>query len=119
MEETLVQLINRVSNLAPHVWEIAVRQAYVQGAISLMDAIFCIVGLMVSIRLYLWGFREGAKAKWDSEVNPLCILAVWVGVIATVLLPFILWYNVDYALGNLLNPEYAAIQILLKAAGVK
>lgn len=117
MEDTLTKLVETVTNIAPHVWEISVRQVYVRGYVALMDVLFCIIGLMAMYRLYVWGFKRGKESDWND--NPAHILSIIVGVLGIISLPLIAWYNIDVAIGYFANPEFAAIEILLETAGVK
>jgi len=93
-------VIAAITDVAPEVWEIMVRQQYVY-------AITISVGLVASMIVFVLGFWWAVKEDWDE--GPWIAIVGIFGIVTAVL---ILMGILD-AMPRLLNPEYYAIKALI------
>lgn len=114
-----MELVRSIGEIAPQVWEIAVRQAYVNGVIAIVSAVFCLFLLTVGFMSFRWGMWKATQKEYDSDDNPLPVIAIFSGFLVTLIFPFLVYASVTDAVRLLVNPEYEAIKILLNLAGVK
>lgn len=120
MEDLLTRLITIVQETAPLVWETAVRQAVVVGAMDILAGLFC---LMISFALFgqmltKWEQRKELitkeDSKWcDRKERETVDILLWVfGLLLCVTTPLtIYWLRVGII--HVLNPAYYAIEILM------
>jgi hypothetical protein len=113
MEELIKRLIELIETASPKMWEIAMRQVWINNIINLLTLlglVFCIFAL------FKWGFPKldvwlSKMERVDREMwNPMFKGICWVVVI--VLAIFAMSCVQPLATG-LLNPQYAAIYNLL------
>ena len=100
--ETLLQdLIALVSNTAPLLWAIALKQVYVKAAQGMIAVIGFVAG-----SIYLWKQAVTFTGKYDSGdrqvlklLSIVCVVGVFVGTAIIA--------------GYLINPEFYAIELLV------
>lgn len=115
MTEALAELVQFVKDIAPAVWGIAVRQAYVEMWQTLIWGVFI---LLISI-----GFA--GIARWAySTLEDLCNydresrqVVMWGCIMASVIFLAISLMCFSHVVAVAINPEYHAIGILLELAG--
>ena len=105
----LIQLISYVKELAPHIWEIAVKQVYVEIWNNVAVAIVAVLAEVVAYKLFQHGVnskKEDFYNNWEfSYVPGIVLLAVSV---------FLFLDSIFSIVPRLINPQYYAIQILLE-----
>lgn len=97
-----------VEKVAPHVWEVLVRQAFAEGVVSLVTAAVTILVVSIAARL-AWKRR---KSLDDDLWSPLLIPG---GMIAAFGIVFAIMELRDGLL-HVLTPEYYAATQLIEAA---
>ena len=109
MEELLWQLVEVAQNVAPELWQIAMRQVQVQAILVTGIAMFCFTLCMVCVGLcvrFVKNSLAGAKESyWDDNFAVPCLGAL-VTLIATLIFA-------GMAVARTMNPAYYAIKILL------
>lgn len=105
----LEQLAAQLSTTVERLWGVLIRQAYVEGAYMLL---LILAAILFTIALY-----RHTKNVWDadiSEFHEFSILMGWtiaaVGLIGSL-------FGLQAALTALLNPEYWALQQIIKMLG--
>jgi Mg/Co/Ni transporter MgtE len=100
MEEKALQIAEKLESLAPHVWEVLVRQQYVEAIILLVATLIaCVVAFFV----FRAEHAGNAKGDWEPGVW------VFISVLAVSLFAGLLFGGIP----RLLNPEYYAIMELV------
>ena len=89
------------------VWEILVKQQYVEAAQLMIGVIFCVVVLVYSIPICSKGFKE-EYSSGDADAAA-AIIGLFVSVGASI---YILCGSIA-CVGRLLNPEYYALKDIL------
>jgi hypothetical protein len=117
MNEALVQLIQAIKDLSPQVWEIYLRQVYINGIEQTVAAIL----LLLSFFVMIW-FLRGDSGNTDYKDRPISrwehLDEMQVLVFFLVLLPLALAVVLTFcAFESFANPEFLAIQYLLKVIG--
>jgi hypothetical protein len=112
--ETLVtELINLVKTLAPELWQIFIKKTIYEGFSSLLIGLFLFITCILVWRKIYINYKD-KKSKgfyYDFDVDYWCI---------TLLIPFFISFIFLYNAGlYLLVPEYRAIELFLKAAGIQ
>lgn len=97
---SLTDAINMIKGVAPDIWEIYVRQAYV-------DSIFCWVSLVTSLSFFCLSIK---KVDWYNGNSWLAICIISALAIFATLIAGTIGCNLFTVI---FNPEYAAIQRLL------
>jgi hypothetical protein len=113
--ELLANLIGAVEKAAPVVWQLAIRQAYVDGAKGILAfAVFAAVAI-IAYRIGRNSWTKGADAERYSEQDDLKTLAMlsWMVSVVSSLGSFLCLIE---AINPLLNPGYYAIKLLIKMA---
>lgn len=106
MEEMLRKLIDKGIELSPAIWEVFMRQAIVNGLYQLFVSVVllvAVVALGVFARRRFKEEEEGAGDYFDSAIAVFVVLIHLVVFLITL-------YS---AFSNLVNPEYAAAQMIL------
>lgn len=108
MEEqsALLELIKFVQGATPALWEMAKRQAMIDGIVSLFGLAIAILFLAVGVysaRMILTG-----EGRYDDEVYEITILVI------LILVPTLLAGTLSPSLTFLFNPDYYALQQLLQ-----
>lgn len=123
----LDQLGQRLGPAGQHIFDLAVRQVYIDAAIGLGFS-------LVALAITLWGtlkavqftkahwvkaheaYQNGTgysrKPDWDDYVIPWA----FVGFVLFFVAGFLVWVALA-SLSSLLNPEYAALMNILRAVG--
>ena len=109
--QTILQpLADKLGTTAQHVWELQVKQAYVDGYIS---TFWFLVGLFVIIRSYIV-VKKITKGKVeikkeDEDYHKIVTYAIFIIIGIVVVLS-----NFSTILNCLINPEYYALQHLIQ-----
>ena len=107
MNELLLELVAKLEAMAPQVWQAAMRQVYVNAVMdSLMWMVLLVAMLWVFVKVR--GFMT--KDNDDAENGLLILSLSLIGMCMVCAALFLV-----ASLKPLLNPEWAAIQMLLKA----
>lgn len=100
------ELIRQISEVAPRVWQISVRQAIVDGIYHLFFSAALLFALVKT--------SAAAKNEFGHEaIDPDGGLAV-VFTITAVAISITLSFSLYVAVSNLLNPEYAAAKMIIE-----
>ena len=106
-EELLQKLIDLVTNVAPQLWEIGVRQALIEGGKSILISIVCLVFLSVCVKIGTDVLKD--KESIDDETGFLALALFAVALLCLLIGGSEFIDGISY----LLNPQYYAIEILL------
>ena len=118
MDELIYELIELMKQTAPELWRIAQRQVVVktvQVSIGLVFAIaiLCVCYVVIK-KLYVWrksdDFDDGGYSDDDMHFFLLCLVTGSVSVFTFLWLTQLL----DNIIELLINPEYYAIQEIIK-----
>jgi hypothetical protein len=116
LKEALTPLALKLGEGAEHVYELAIRQSYVEGLTSL---ILCLVMLV----LIAFQFRViktcSVELKESSSNDPLWIFGIILAVAGVIACFIIGIFQLIDAIRYLGNPEYMAIKDLLVLASTK
>lgn len=100
----------------PRLWEVLIKQQYVEGVQLIIGTLISICIVVVSILAY----KEGSKPKHWEERNSYALLFNTTGAMICTISFFVgfisLIFAVDFmgsAIGRFINPEYYAIQDLV------
>lgn len=108
IEEKLIDLVSKLEELAPHIWQVAVRQVY---ATAIADAFLAVI---LTAIVLVWIFRLSPPLVSRLEGDDCFIFPLIVGWGGTALLGFWAVSNTYYTILKLVNPTYYAIEILMK-----
>lgn len=106
------EIAKAAKQVAPHAWEVAVRQQVIEGTVY-----FVLLGLAIvaSVSLLIYAARNGGwenMSESDAKPSGLALIAGgFIGTISGIALLCGLSGNV----GRIVNPEYAAAEALLEA----
>src|SRR3972149_1229769 len=106
-EELLQKLIDLVTNVAPQLWEIGVRQALVEGGKSILISVICLLVLFVCTKMGMDVLAD--KEYVDDETGVLALVLFAVALLCLIIGGSEFFQGISY----LLNPQYYAIEILL------
>ena len=116
MQETLEKLIELILSLSPEVWEIMMRQAYV-------EILYNIFWTAIHASIMIASIRSIKKISNDYKDDKYVLDEDFVSAILLILLycaaviAFIgIGINVGDSIGIAINPEYKAIELLLDFA---
>lgn len=106
----LQPLADKLGTTGQYVWELQVKQAYVDGSIALVGLLFGIALITVAI-LWMKKINDNLETQRNTEMDGF-------GVVASVIL-FIAGFiflctNVPTVLNCFINPEYYALRQLIK-----
>lgn len=105
VEEILTVLAAKFGTTAAHLWDVLVRQAYVEGAL----AVFWVV--VSAVAVYIAARGIGREAKKEYSYNDTGLMWASLGILFIV----VGGINIDVAVTSLGNPEYAALKLVLGA----
>jgi hypothetical protein len=112
METALQQLITAIQNLAPHVYEVYVRQVTVEATsqiiIGLVMFIFGAPGLYCGVYGIKKNIIRDTDSYWYGNVEFVSMLVVLCAVIVLLSISILV-----YGIMGLSNPEYYAIERFL------
>jgi len=115
MGEALAELVQFVKDIAPSVWGIAVRQAYVGMWQTLMWGVFI---LLLSAGFGIIARRAHRTlndlSDYDRESREV---VMWGCIIGSLIFFAISLTCFTHVIAVAINPEYYAVQILLELAG--
>lgn len=110
MEEMVWELVRKLESMAPHVWEMTKRQVLVNAIIDIGWLVATLTGLALSVR----AFMIVRARKEDSFSKEPDMMFVGICIIGLLAVAFVIGQGV---LTVLINPEWAAVQLWLKAIG--
>jgi hypothetical protein len=102
VSEVLDVLAQKFGSTVEHLWGILIKQAYVEGIISLVWVIISIIVGTISIKYIIKFFKEEDDG-WEGMLFAICF-----GLIALSALVFCL--NINDTIRALVNPEFYAIK---------
>lgn len=105
MNELLLELVAKLEVMAPQVWQAAMRQVYVNAWV---DGLLWAVPLAASALWFGWSWRHPPEDSYAKENWRILLAAL--GIVTIGLLMF--W---AFSLKPMLNPQWAAIQLLLRS----
>lgn len=116
MEETLIQLIEMLKSASPHIWEVLIKQVYLEATFGSVFAglfflgfVFCLYWAIVGAwALHRENNEDGYCTQWSTDE-----VFVW-GTISIVLF-VILVLIFDTSVIRLFNPEFYALQYILES----
>jgi len=114
-EKGIIWLSDAISNIAPDLWEIMIKQVFVD---AFLDA-FVSVGLLLFFGITFIMFRKWKvdETYYGGEIKPkYCVKIVFsyiTGLISAVTF-FVSLYNVGYLICVYINPKYYAIKEIMR-----
>lgn len=93
----------------PHLWEVLIRQQYIkgiQGIVTFIVSLVCIYPLWRLTRYFRNLEEEDPYSAWDFAT-----FFTFIGMVVLITIGFFSFYD---SIGQLLNPEYYAIQDIIK-----
>ena len=112
--QALQQLIDMVKNLAPQVWGIYLKQAFVYGITDLFAAVL-FLGVTIFLSKISFKWTEEYKKKKNKDYGDDNGAAVFVAILAIFAFSAFLFFLVS-SFGRLINPPYYAIQLMIDTA---
>lgn len=100
--ELLQELIKLVEQAAPQLWQIAIRQVYVEVIKNMLIFLFLVTLIILLIKVY----KKVESYKLDLELKAVVIFVV------VVLCGFLI-FNLYAIIARLINPQFYAIELLL------
>ncbi len=116
MESALEQLIKMLSQIAPEVWHLALRQVWVDTILAAVIYVLFSIVTLVAVYGVKWIWKK--IEDWDKYGDGRDFARIAVSILACVLL--FIWFLatffglLDFILPRLLNPEWFAIKALSK-----
>jgi hypothetical protein len=114
--KTITEIVAAIRDISPKIWETVLRQQYVEAYVSAFWAVVFGISLLF---YYKAGKYLVVKNKdqqhwvWDLSSETYCIL--WFGLIVLVIISSIIFcVNVNDSVLKLLNPEFGAIEQIMK-----
>jgi len=109
--ELLAQLAAKLGTTVEYLWKVLVKQAPIEGVVILIQ--YGILGICVYlwIKLLRWAMKEADNTETLSFVAPTILgipLAVFLGIA---------FFSLSNTAAAFLNPEYWALQQILKQVG--
>ena len=109
--DLLEELISLVETAAPKLWEIAIRQVYVEAIRNAVWVVFAAIFVVVCWRLLKYFSKHQGQDLFDGwEIDKLEPALSVFGLTISLL---ILVYNTNELISKLINPAYYAIEILI------
>lgn len=103
-QSAVVEIVGAVKSIAPEVWEILIRQVYVE---AITGFILPVIMLAVFAPLFRQCLKWAAQNDWDNEAIVLPIMLTGLGSLISFILALV---NLKHGIGAFINPEYYAIQ---------
>jgi hypothetical protein len=113
MTELLQQLVEFIKDASPYVWNLLIKQEYINAYANLIWTgillLVCIIGIIIGTKMWKLGNKENDD-DWYSASFAFFIFSIISGVVGLAIL--------TPAIKILLNPEYyAIIHIIEKLTG--
>ena len=114
MESALEQLIKMLSEIAPGVWHLALRQVWVDTVLAAVIYILFSIATLAAVYGAKWAW--GKTEEWDENGDERAYVQAAIIVLACAM--FFIWFFatffglLDFILPRLLNPEWFAIKRL-------
>ncbi|MDP8928639.1 MAG: RNA polymerase sigma factor region1.1 domain-containing protein [Actinomycetota bacterium] len=112
--EQIEDLIQKLEGVGGQVYEAALRQSYVGGLTAVALAVLCLAAVIAGgllVRSGVKAYRERGGGYADEGEGRIIA-----GLVTLVLGVFGLGFASTFAVTNLVNPEWAAIERILSAA---
>ena len=113
VEEILTVLAAKFGTTAAHLWDVLVRQAYVEGALAVFWVVVSVVIIYNATVRFPRALAALKGAEYDEEPPHIAALVLW-GALALIF-TIVGGVNIDVAVTSLGNPEYAALKLVLGA----
>ena len=116
MEGTLEQLIKALSQVAPEVWRLALRQVWVDTVLAIVIYVLLSIATLAAVYGVKWTW--GKTEKWNEYGDERAYVRAAIIILACIM--FFIWFFaiffglLDFILPRLLNPEWFAIKALSK-----
>jgi hypothetical protein len=120
----LDKLADSIGNNGSYVFELMVKQVYVDAAVSLLDILFCfgMILFMIKVGSMIWKYgnktTENSYQTWFEQHDDISMVLVGIEVICFIFSLMLLimgFSNIEKLIKLLANPEYQAIIQLLHA----
>ena len=103
-------LADKLGVAAGHLWAVLVRQALATAVADLVTAFLSAIGLVIAIKIFLYGWRRGEEDDWHDGSNFFLSLVSGIGIVLA--LSGVFAY-LSEGIMYLANPEYFALQQIL------
>lgn len=115
VNEIINNLASKLGMAVNKLFSVLVKQAYIEGVKDIVWAILCLAIItVITVILYKSFYSKDENGKYRRyDWDELNILGWFLSAIMVVICTFIMIYFVSNAITCLLNPEYAAIQMIL------
>jgi hypothetical protein len=110
IKEAIAAISEKLGVATSHVYEVLVRQQFVEGVVGVLAPVSCIIFALIAWNL---GDSEGKSYKYELGAP---ISQIIFGVIAGVML-LLTVLTVPGTIGKLLNPEYYALKDITEQVG--
>lgn len=113
LDIALAELVTKVESLSPKLWEIALRQVWVNlfGAIIVLLVCSLIVSFGIYFIIKIIRYTESGNSKYDCDTRNFWMTILIIAVIISIILIFVSIYEIG---AILINPEYEALKIILQ-----
>lgn len=106
-QKGLTQMAEKLNVTLPHLWEVLIKQQYVEAIQS-----FAVFGLCLIVWYLLYKSKEYIRDKID-DFSPFMIM----GIIILSLITIVLFDDTITGIGQIINPEYYAIKDIVEFIG--
>jgi len=103
-------LADKLGVAAGHLWAVLVRQALATAVADLVIVFLSAIGLVIAIKVFLYGWKMGMEDDWDDGSNFFLSLCGGIGTVLALMGVFSYLYE---GIMYLVNPEYFALQQIL------
>lgn len=119
LTDGVTSLVAAFKQLAPHAWEVLVRQQVVEGTINLLVYVLGFIALFSFIRLSTKVAHslgdDGEKRGYFGRSDPSAALPfVLASFVLGCILMWFTFFKVPTYLGQVVNPEFYAAQFLIE-----
>jgi len=109
--QMLQALAEKLNTTAENLWAVLIAQARIEGILSSIWVVVCLVLMVASIKTARWIYKGVWHDDWD-EIAILPLVAV--SLFGTVMI-FPMVINLNWAITCFANPEYYALIHILRA----
>jgi hypothetical protein len=124
MNESIAKLIEWIQSASPAIWNILVKQVYVDTVTSLLVVLMCVVAIVLSWSYYKkvaakdlekWiSYKGNSVSDWSFDWDDHIGMVIFMGVVVT-LATLTIIIMLPGIVGRLLNPEFYAIQFIIQS----